>query len=151
MLEVRCDADICKLTASAQPIYREYYVHGNSNFNHCLFIELPSAASRVRHTLAAAAAHPLEFEVSRCRTSQFARYVLPAQVRIWNDLPNTEFDTGTLDGFKGAVNRWLLPGVVFSFSVAQMLVGLRKQFINNFDFQTWACAAGFYNPMSSLD
>ena len=24
------------------------------------------------------------------------------------------FDTGTLDGFKGAVNRWLLPSIVFS-------------------------------------
>ena len=26
-----------------------------------------------------------------------------------------------------------------------MLVGLRKQFINNFDVPTWACAAGFNN------
>ena len=32
---------------------------------------------------------------------------------------------------------------VFQFSVAQVLVGLRKQFINNFVFRTWACAAGF--------
>ena len=35
------------------------------------------------------------------------------QVRLWNDLPYTVFDTGTLDGFKGAVNRWLLPCVVY--------------------------------------
>ena len=34
---------------------------------------------------------------------------LTAQVRLWNDLPYTVFYTGTLDGFKGAVNRWLLP------------------------------------------
>ena len=34
---------------------------------------------------------------------------------------------------------------VFQFSVAQVLVGLRKQFINNFAFSTWACAAGFNN------
>ena len=53
---------------------------------------------------AAAAAHPLEFEVSRCRASQFARSFLPAQVRLWNDLPYTVFNTGTLDGFKGSVN-----------------------------------------------
>ena len=33
---------------------------------------------------------------------------------MWNDLPYTEFDTGTLDGFKGAINYWLLPLVVFS-------------------------------------
>ena len=26
---------------------------------------------------------------------------------MWNDLPYTVFDTGTLDGFKGAVNRRL--------------------------------------------
>ena len=35
---------------------------GNSNSNQCLFSELPSASTRVRHTRAAAAAHPLEFE-----------------------------------------------------------------------------------------
>ena len=33
----------------------------------------------------------------------------------------------------------------FSFSVAQVLVGTRKQFLNNFDFPTCACAAGFNN------
>ena len=31
---------------------------------------------------------------------------------------------------------------VFPFCVAPVLVGLRKQFINNF-FPTWACAVGF--------
>ena len=36
----------------------------NSNSNHCLFSELPSASIKVWHTRAAAAAHPLEFEVS---------------------------------------------------------------------------------------
>ena len=58
-----------------------------SNSNRCLLSELPSASTRVRHTLAEAAAHSLEFEVSRCRTSLFARSFLPAQVRLWNDLP----------------------------------------------------------------
>ena len=77
----------------------------NSNSNHCLFRELPSAYTRVRHSGAAAVAHPLEFEESRCRTSQFARFFLPVQVRMWNALPYTVFDTGTLDGLKG----WLLP------------------------------------------
>ena len=81
----------------------------NSNSNRCLFSELPSASTRVRHNRAAAGAHQLEFEVSMCRTSQFARSFLPAQVRMWNDLPYTVFDTGTLDGFKGTVNRWFLP------------------------------------------
>ena len=106
----------------------------NFNFNHFLLSEVPSDSTRVRHTRAAAAVHPLEFEISRCRTSQFARSFMPDQVRMWNDLPYTLFDTRTLDGFKGTVNRWLLPRVLFTFSVAQVLVELRKQFINNFDF-----------------
>ena len=68
----------------------------NLKLNHSLFIELPSDSIRVRHSRASAAAHPLEFEVSRCRNSQFARCFLPAQTRAWNDLPYTVFDTGTL-------------------------------------------------------
>ena len=39
------------------------------NSNHCLFNELSSACNTVRHFRAAAAAHPLEFEVSRSRLS----------------------------------------------------------------------------------
>ena len=31
-----------------------------------------------------------------------------------NDLPCTVFHTGMLDGFKGTVNCWFLPLVVFS-------------------------------------
>ena len=72
-------------------------------------VNIPCVSTRSRQRRAAAAAHPLEFEVSRYRTSQFARSFLPAPVRMWNDLPYTVFDTGTLYGFKGAVNRWLLP------------------------------------------
>ena len=56
------------------------------------------------HTRAAVIAHPLELEVSRSRMSQFARCFLSAQASLWNDLPFIVFDTGTLDGFKGAVN-----------------------------------------------
>ena len=81
----------------------------NSNSNYCLFSDLPSASVRVRHTRAAAAARPLKFKVSRCRTSQFARCFLPAKSRVWHYLPYSVFDTRTLDGFKGAVNCWLLP------------------------------------------
>ena len=75
----------------------------NSNSNHCLFSQLPSASTRVRHTRAAVAARPLEFEVSRCRTCQIARYFLPAHFRMWNYLLYTVFDTLTLVGFKSAV------------------------------------------------
>ena len=75
----------------------------NSNSNHYLFSKLPSVFIRVRHTLTAAAAHPLEFKVSRFRTSQFTRCFQPANVRKWNDLPDAGFHTGTLDGFQNAV------------------------------------------------
>ena len=37
------------------------------------------------------------------------------------------------------------PELAFQFSVAQVLVWLRKQFIKNFVFAPWACAAGFKN------
>ena len=84
-----------------------YVVQGYLNSIHCLFSEFPSASTRV--TLAAVATHPLDFEVLRCRTSQFARCFMLAQVRMWNGHPYTMFDTGMLDVLKGAVNRWLLP------------------------------------------
>ena len=83
-----------------------YKIH--SNPKHCLYGELPPACQRVRHTRAAAVAHPYEREVPKCRTSQFGRCFLPAHVRMWNDLPSFVFDSGTLSGFKGAVNLSLL-------------------------------------------
>ena len=67
-------------------------------------------------TWAAAAAHQFDFEVSRCRTSQLARCFLQAPVRMCNDIPYTVFHTVTYNGYKGAVNSWLHPWVVF-FSV----------------------------------
>ena len=67
----------------------------NSNSSHCLLSGLPSASVRVRQIRAAAAVHPLEFEVSRCITSQFARCFLPARTSVWNDLPYTVFYTVT--------------------------------------------------------
>ena len=50
------------------------------------------------------------------------------------------FNTGTLDGFKGAVNLWLLPSVVFSslFHGAGAC-GVAKQLMDNIIFPTWAC------------
>ena len=85
----------------------------NSNSNHCLFSEQQSVSPRVRHTRAAAAANPLEFEVSRCRTSQFARSFLPAQVRLWNDLPYNVFDPGTLEGSRVQSTAGCFPELCF--------------------------------------
>ena len=36
------------------------------------------------------------------------------------------------------------------FSVAYVFVGLGQQFINNFVFPAWACAAGFNNYKSQI-
>ena len=90
----------------------------NMKSNHCMFCELPSASTRVRHTIAAAAAQPLEFEILRCRTSHFARCFLWAQARMWYDPLYTVFCTGTLYGFKGAVNRCFFPELCFFQSTA---------------------------------
>ena len=75
----------------------------NSNSNYCLFSDLPYTSTRVQRIRAAAAAHPLGFEASRCRTSQLV------QVRMWNDLLYTVIDTGKLNRFNGAINRRLFP------------------------------------------
>ena len=80
----------------------------NSISNHCVSSDLPSPSVIVWHSRAAAAAHPLEFDFSRCRTSQFAS-VSCRLILVRGIIPYTVFDTGTLDGFNGAVNRWLLP------------------------------------------
>ena len=106
-----------------------------------MFRELPSAP-RVRHPeLRPQLIHwSLNYQGLEC--SNLQGVLLLAQVRMWHDLQYTVFDTRTLGGFKGAVKRWLIP-------VAPMLVGLRKQLINNFVFLTWACVTGFNNNNNS--
>ena len=91
--------------------------------------------------------------VSWCRTYKFARPFLPAQVRMWNSLPYAVFDT-LAEPWMG----WRVQSTVgcfpelccLQFFVAQVLVGLRKQLLNNFIFPTWACAAGFNNNINLL-
>ena len=68
---------------------------------------------------------------------------MPAQTRAWNDFPYTVFDTRTLEYFKGAVNRWLLPRVCFSVFRVACACGIAKAIYRQFVFSTWACAAGF--------
>ena len=115
----------------------------NSYWNHYLFSELSPASVRVQHTRAAAAAHLLEIGVSRCRTSQFVRCFLPAQTRVWNDLPYTVFDSGTLDGFKGAVNRWLLPWVCFSVFRGAGACGVAKEIYKQLCFSNLGLCCWF--------
>ena len=58
--------------------------------------------------------------------------------------PYSVFNTGTLDGFMGAVNCWFLPWVVFS-SVFRGALWDSKATYKQLHFSTWACAAGFNN------
>ena len=95
--------------------------------------------------LPSAAAHPLEFEVSRCRTSWFTKCLLPAHTRVWNDLPYIVFDTVTLDEFKGAVNRWLLADLWFSVFRGSGACGVAKAFYKQFCFSHLGMCAGFNN------
>ena len=69
---------------------------------------------------------------------------------MWNNLPYSVFDTGTLDGFTRAVNRWLLPSVVFLSFRGAGACGVAKAIYNNLAFPTWACAAGFNDNNNSL-
>ena len=109
-----------------------------------LYNELPSASVRVRQTRAAAAAHPLEFEVSRCRTSLFARCFLPALTPVCNDLPYTVFDTGTLEGLsKGAVNRWWLSWFCFSVFRGAGTCGTAKAIYKQFCFSNLGLCCWF--------
>ena len=64
---------------------------------------------------------------------------------MWNDLPYTMFDTGTLDGFNGVVNRWLLSMMcaLSLFRGADSCGVAKVIYYDNFVFPTWACAAGF--------
>ena len=63
---------------------------------------------------------------------------------MWNDLPYTLFDTRTLDGFMGTVNRRLILIVVFStvFRGAGAC-GVAKAINKQLCFSHWASAAGF--------
>ena len=66
-------------------------------------------------------------------TSQFTRYFLPTPTRVWN-LIVTVFNTGTLDGLKGAVNHWLLPWVCFSVFRGVGACGVAKEIYKQFFF-----------------
>ena len=98
----------------------------NSNSNHWLFSDLPSASTRVRHTQSAATAHPFEFEVSMCRTSQFARCFQPGPGSR-NDLPYTVFDTGTLMGSREQSTVGCFPECFFfSFPLSRCYRGCER-------------------------
>ena len=119
----------------------------NSNSSHCLFSELPSASI-------------LEFNIHELRP-QLIHWSLKYQ---GVERPNLRglscrlrCECGmTFPTLCSPPEHWMgsrvqptvccFPELRFlQFSLTQVLVGSRKQFINNFVFPTWAGAAGFNN------
>ena len=97
----------------------------NANSNHCLFSEIPSASTRVRHTRAAAAAHPLEFEVSRCRTSHLRGVSCWPRFECGMTLNILCLTPACCMGSRAqSTVGCFIEFCVLQFSVAQVLVGL---------------------------
>ena len=121
----------------------EYFVQLKFELDHCLFSELPSVSLRVRHTRGAAAAHSLSLKNQVVERRNFQSVFLPPRFEC-----EMGFATLCL-----TPESWICSWVQLTvgcfpelcFPVVPVFARLRKQFINNFVFPTWACAAGFYN------
>ena len=74
------------------------------NPNHQLHSVLPESYVPARSTRYASAAHRHTLKSIRCRTGQFSRCFMPSTVELWNSLPDTVFEGGTLQSFKSSVN-----------------------------------------------
>ena len=75
-----------------------YTVYYNSMLR--LYDEVSSASHKVRHNRAAGAANRYEMDPLSCRTSQLARYSMPAFYCAWNGSADAIFKLGSLGGFK---------------------------------------------------
>ena len=84
-----------------------YVVQGKFKLE-LFLLQLPSASVRVRHSQSEFGIH-LSLKCQGVESPNLQRCFLPTQIRVWNELPNTVFDTGTLDGFMDAANCPLLP------------------------------------------
>ena len=109
----------------------------NSNSNYCLFSKLPSALYRVRHTQA----RQQRVECPNLQgISSRPRFVCGMTIPTLCLTPKRRMVLrvqSTVCCFHMLC--------FYQFSVALVLVGLRKIFFSNFAFPTWVCAAGFNN------
>ena len=62
---------------------------------------------------------------------------------MWNDLPYTVFDTGTLNVFK-EISQPLVASLFFSVFRGAGAYGVAKEICKHY-FPAWASAAGLYN------
>ena len=82
----------------------------------------------------------------RCRTSQFARSFLPAQVRKWNEWPFIHCVWHGNAGLVQGCSKSLVASVnFFSFFRGEGACGVAKTIYKQLCFPTWTCAAGFNN------
>ena len=61
-----------------------------------------------RNARASPALGEIALVIPRCRTDPFSRSFLPPAVRLWNLLPLSVFNGGTLSSFKSPVNFCIL-------------------------------------------
>ena len=116
----------------------------NLNSNRCLFSELPSASTRVRHS-----------ELRPRIIHWGLKYQGVERPNLLGLSCRLRFDCGmTFNKLCLTPERWMgsrvqstvgyFPELYFlQFPISQVLMGLSKQFINNFVFPTWVCAGGF--------
>ena len=119
----------------------------NSNSNHSLFSERPSASTRVRY-IPELRPHPIHWSL---------KYQGEEPPNLQGVSYRPRFECGmTFPALCLTPECWIGSRVqstvgcfaelcFLQFTVAQVLLGLRKQFINNFVFPAWAGAAGFNN------
>ena len=99
----------------------------NANSNHCLFSELPSTSTRVRHTELGPQLIHWNLKCQSVEPPYLKRCFMPAQVQMWNDLPYTVLGTGTLDDSREQSTVGCFPELCFlQFSVVQVLAGVAK-------------------------
>ena len=118
---------------------------GNSlNSLYCFCSDLPSTALRVRHNRAVAAAHPLELKYQGVEHPNLQGVSCRPRLVCGMICLTPCLTPDRWMGLRELSIVGCFPEFVFHFSVVQVLVWLRKQFLNNLVFPTLACAAGVF-------
>ena len=116
------------------------------NSNHCLFRDLPSASTGVRHLELRLQLIQWEFEVPRCSSSTFGRCFLPARFECGMTFPTLCLIPKPWIGSRvQSTVGYFSELIFFSIFHGAVACGVAKPTINNNVFPTWACTAGYNN------
>ena len=122
----------------------------NANSNHCLFNELSSDSTRVRHTELRPQLIHWNLKYQGEETPNLQGVSCWPRFECGITFPTLRLTPECWMGSRVQLTVGCFPELCFiQFSVAQVLVWLRKQFINNFVFPAGACAAGFNNKKNN--